>query len=123
MRKCSRCGHYGHNSRTCISTRGMVGGGVRLFGVQLQIQKSFSMQCLSIYPSVPSTSPSTSTSSLASVDEATEKVSNGYFSYGPGGRTRMQERKKGEASFQRLANSTVSIPWQSCQKPIFFFCD
>ncbi|XP_042389458.1 transcription factor MYBS3-like isoform X2 [Zingiber officinale] len=90
-RKCSHCGFYGHNSRTCISTRGMAGGGgVRLFGVQLE--KSFSMECLSYnYPCAPSASPSTS--SLGSLDEAYEKTSNGYLSDGLGGQT--HERKKG----------------------------
>ncbi|KAG6507521.1 hypothetical protein ZIOFF_032871 [Zingiber officinale] len=92
-RKCSHCGFYGHNSRTCISTRGMAGGGgVRLFGVQLE--KSFSMECLSYnYPCAPSASPSTS--SLGSLDEAYEKTSNGYLSDGLGGQT--HERKKGES--------------------------
>ncbi|KAG6502515.1 transcription factor KUA1-like [Zingiber officinale] len=98
VRKCSHCGHYGHNSRTCIITRAMVGGGgVKLFGVELHMasdmKKSFSMECLSHnYP--PATSPSSSTSSsLGSVNEATERISNGYLSDGLCGRT--QERKKG----------------------------
>ncbi|XP_074573605.1 transcription factor KUA1-like isoform X2 [Curcuma longa] len=98
VRKCSHCGNYGHNSRTCIITRGMVGGvGVKLFGVELHMasvmKKSFSVECLSHnYPSA-ATSPSSSTSSLGSVNEATERISNGYLSDGLGGRT--QERKKG----------------------------
>ncbi|XP_042424602.1 transcription factor MYBS3-like isoform X2 [Zingiber officinale] len=104
VRKCSHCGHNGHNSRTCCSsTRGMAGGeggGVKLFGVQLRsaspLKKSFSMECLvsCTYPFAFSSSPSSSTSSLGSVDEAADqKMANGYLSDGPGGRK--QERKKG----------------------------
>ncbi|XP_074591054.1 transcription factor MYBS3-like isoform X2 [Curcuma longa] len=102
VRKCSHCGHNGHNSRTCCSsssTRGMAeGGGVKLFGVELRLasplKKSFSMDCLSCtHPFALSSSPSSSTSSLGSVDEAAEKMANGYLSDGPDGRK--QERKKG----------------------------
>ncbi|XP_010915341.2 transcription factor KUA1 isoform X1 [Elaeis guineensis] len=98
-RKCSYCGNNGHNSRTCSSPRSLVGaGGLRLFGVQLQvaspIKKSFSMECLSSssYPASSSSSPSSS-SSLASIEENTDKTSNGYLSDGLVDRA--QERKKG----------------------------
>uniref|UniRef100_A0A1D1Z6N0 Transcription factor MYB1R1 n=1 Tax=Anthurium amnicola TaxID=1678845 RepID=A0A1D1Z6N0_9ARAE len=111
-RKCSHCGNNGHNSRTCSSSRGTVGcGGLRLFGVHLQVasspmKKSFSVDCLpssaAVFPSSspsflpPSTSPSTSSSSsssLVSAEEAADKVTNGYLSDGLVGRT--QDRKKG----------------------------
>lgn len=91
------------------------GGGVRLFGVQLHVgssspmamKKCFSMECLSSSSVAPayyaaaaraatnSASPSaSSSSSLVSVEEAPEKMTNGYLSDGLMGRA--QERKKGE---------------------------
>ncbi|XP_066305594.1 transcription factor MYB1R1-like [Miscanthus floridulus] len=90
------------------------GGGVRLFGVQLHVgsspmamKKCFSMECLSSSAMSPayyaaaaalaatnSNSPSaSSSSSLVSVEEAPEKMANGYLSDGLMGRA--QERKKG----------------------------
>jgi hypothetical protein len=115
-RKCSSCGHNGHNSRTCsghgrVSETGGGGGGVRLFGVQLHVgpssspmKKCFSMDCLSSAAppayyaaalAASSSSPSvSSSSSLVSVEETAEKVNNGYLSDGLMGRA--QERKKGE---------------------------
>ncbi|XP_008799749.2 transcription factor MYBS3-like [Phoenix dactylifera] len=101
-RKCLHCGNNGHNSRTCSRPRGVVGsGGLRLFGVQLHVasspmKKSFSMECLASSSYLASSSPCSSTSSsssLVSIDETTEKISNGYLSDGPLGRT--PERKKG----------------------------
>ncbi|CAL4952102.1 unnamed protein product [Urochloa decumbens] len=122
-RKCSSCGNNGHNSRTCSGHGrvtmenagvGVGGGGVRLFGVQLQagsspspMKKCFSMECLSsaappaYYAAAlaaaannNSSSPSvSSSSSLVSVEETAEKVTNGYLSDGLMGRA--QERKKG----------------------------
>ncbi|XP_010918640.1 transcription factor MYBS3 [Elaeis guineensis] len=100
-RKCSHCGNNGHNSRTCSSPRGVVSnGGLRLFGVQLHVafpmKKSFSMECLASSSYLASSSPCSSTSSsssLVSIDETTEKFSNGYLSDGLLGRT--PERKKG----------------------------
>ncbi|KAK1285642.1 hypothetical protein QJS10_CPB20g00543 [Acorus calamus] len=94
-RKCSHCGNNGHNSRTCSSNSGSMCCSLRLFGVQLQIasspmKRSFSMDCLS---SSSSSSPSTS-SSLVSIDEASNKISNGYLSDGLLGRSN-QDRKKG----------------------------
>jgi hypothetical protein len=74
-RKCSHCGNYGHNSRTCsLGHRGIMlseagnngggsGGGLRLFGVQVHVgagagsgggatssmmKKSYSMDCLQL---------------------------------------------------------------------------
>ncbi|GJN32161.1 hypothetical protein PR202_gb20642 [Eleusine coracana subsp. coracana] len=115
-RKCSSCGNNGHNSRTCNSGHRSMenngSGGVRLFGVQLHVgsslptpmKKCFSMECLSssapayyaaAFAGASSSSPSaSSSSSLVSVDEAAEKMTNGYLSDGLMGRA--QERKKGE---------------------------
>jgi hypothetical protein len=108
-RKCSSCGHNGHNSRTCSGNNGGggAGGGLRLFGVQLQVgaaplKKSFSMECLSssaYYAAAAvaasnSSSSMSSSSSLVSVEENAEKMGHGYLSDGLMGRA--QERKKGE---------------------------
>ncbi|KAK1417390.1 hypothetical protein QVD17_26517 [Tagetes erecta] len=110
-RKCSHCGNIGHNSRTCTSyNRGNVnstilgggGGGLRLFGVQLDsphsmvMKKCVSMDCLpSSSPLPPSVSPSSSlSSSRVSVSDLTDKnMSVGYLSDGL--IARAQERKKG----------------------------
>uniref|UniRef100_R7WBG4 Myb-like protein J n=1 Tax=Aegilops tauschii TaxID=37682 RepID=R7WBG4_AEGTA len=112
-RQCSSCGHNGHNSRTCSGHRGVEsgGGGLRLFGVQLQLgaaplKKSFSMECLSSSASAysaaaaavgvaasNSSSSVSSSSSLVSVEESPEKMGHGYLSDGLMGRA--QERKKG----------------------------
>ncbi|KAJ4952052.1 hypothetical protein NE237_028884 [Protea cynaroides] len=99
-RKCSHCGNMGHNSRTCIYRRSAVGG-LRLFGVQLEIpsssfamKKSISTDCLSSASSALSSSPaSSSSSSRISSDENSDKISGGYLSDGLMGR--LQERKKG----------------------------
>ena len=100
-RKCSHCGNKGHNSRTCTNPRSSVGSvGLKLFGVQLHIaspplKKSYSMDCLSShYLASPSSSPSSLSNSLVSIDEATERASNGYLSEDL--MERAQERKKGE---------------------------
>lgn len=101
-RKCSHCGNIGHNSRTCITYKGTVVGGLRLFGVQLDLssssiaamKKSFSMESL---PSSSTSSPSPSSSlcsSRVSMDENSDKAMNGYLSDGL--LARSQERKKGE---------------------------
>uniref|UniRef100_A0A2P2JSD1 CCHC-type domain-containing protein n=1 Tax=Rhizophora mucronata TaxID=61149 RepID=A0A2P2JSD1_RHIMU len=103
-RRCSHCGNIGHNSRTCNSTSFggvVVAGGLRLFGVRLDIpsssgvpiQKSVSMDSLSLSSSA---SPSSSSlcSSRVSIDDNSDKLSIGYLSdslLGP-----VQERKKGE---------------------------
>ncbi|KAK9275864.1 hypothetical protein L1049_023137 [Liquidambar formosana] len=101
-RKCSHCGNIGHNSRTCSTYRGTTFGGLRLFGVQLDIasspsiammKKSFSMDCL---PTSLASSPSPSSSlssSRISIDENSEKSSIAYLSDGLMGHA--QERKKG----------------------------
>ncbi|KAK4391780.1 Transcription factor MYBS3 [Sesamum angolense] len=97
-RKCSHCGNIGHNSRTCnASSRAPFngsGGGVRLFGVQLDIvssssslninipcciKKSFSLDSLSI--STPPSSSSTSSSSRLSINDNSNSI--GYLSDGP----------------------------------------
>ncbi|KAE8735420.1 Bacterial transferase hexapeptide repeat-containing protein isoform 1 [Hibiscus syriacus] len=104
-RRCSHCGNIGHNSRTCTTLRGTTNtsggrGGLRLFGVQLQLdipssvavnhmKKSFSMDCLSSSSASPS--PSSLSSSRVSVDENSDKISIGYLSDGG----RFPERKKG----------------------------
>ncbi|GMJ07356.1 hypothetical protein HRI_004404800 [Hibiscus trionum] len=128
-RKCSHCGNIGHNSRTCTNFRATAGagaGGLRLFGVQLQLdipsssllsssspsvaaanhmKKSFSMDCLlsSSFTS-PSPSPSSLSSSRVSVDENSDKISVGYLSDGLMGRS--PERKKG-------------VPWTEEEHRIF----
>lgn len=101
-RKCSHCGNIGHNSRTCTAYRATVVGGLRLFGVQLDLsssssssiammKKSISMDCLS---SSSSPSPSSSlSSSRVSIHENSDKSSIGYLSDGLLGHG--QERKKG----------------------------
>lgn len=81
---------------------------MRLFGVQLHVgsspmKKCFSMECLSssapayyaaALAGASSSSPSvSSSSSLVSVDETAEKMTNGYLSDGLMGRA--QERRKG----------------------------
>lgn len=110
VRKCSHCGEHGHNSRTCISTRGLViGSGVRLFGVQLHmdnpLKKGFSMECLSHSTSLASSASTYSStfSSLASVEETTEKMPNG----------RTQERKKGKQLIL-ISNYSFSEKIRNC---------
>ncbi|XP_022730768.1 transcription factor MYBS3-like [Durio zibethinus] len=112
-RKCSHCGNIGHNSRTCTTFRRTVVGGLRLFGVQLDIssssvanmKKSFSMDCLSsASPSSPSPSSSLSPSRVNSMDENSDKTSNGYLSDGLMGRS--PDRKKG-------------VPWTEDEHRIF----
>ncbi|XAR69259.1 hypothetical protein NMG60_11000783 [Bertholletia excelsa] len=122
-RKCSYCGKIGHNSRTCSNQRGCssssstVVGGLKLFGVQLDVSSSFSsysscvamrkslsLDCLSATSSTtPSSSP---TSSRLSVDHEhqSNNISNGYVSDGLAGRA--QERKKG-------------VPWTEEEHRIF----
>ncbi|XP_022756441.1 transcription factor MYBS3-like isoform X2 [Durio zibethinus] len=106
-RKCSHCGNIGHNSRTCTTYRATVVGGLRLFGVQLDIssssvamKKSFSMDCLS---SASPSSPSPS-SSRVSMDENSDKTSIGYLSDGL--MCQSPERKKG-------------VPWTEEEHRIF----
>ncbi|KAF5458893.1 hypothetical protein F2P56_022887 [Juglans regia] len=102
-RKCSHCGNEGHNSRTCTSNRGTFAGGLKLFGVQLDLssssvamKRSFSMDCLySSSPSSLSSPPSSLSSSRISTDKNSDKTRIGYLSDGLTGRVRPQERKKG----------------------------
>ncbi|XP_059276704.1 transcription factor MYBS3-like [Lycium ferocissimum] len=95
-RKCSHCGYIGHNSRTCstlkcASTSNFIGG-LRLFGVQLDIshstsnsssihnlKKSFSFDCLALTNS-HSSSPSPSLNE--SCEKSTNSINNGYLSDG-----------------------------------------
>ncbi|PON76706.1 GAMYB transcription factor [Parasponia andersonii] len=142
-RKCSHCGEMGHNSRTCNSRRRshelILGGGrqLRLFGVQLELlsksspssssrwssldinmRKSFSMDCLSsssspalvaASSSIPSSSSSSSriscSSTTTTIDEISDKLSNGYLSDGLMARAQL-ERKKG-------------VPWTEEEHRIF----
>ncbi|KAL5221648.1 hypothetical protein ABZP36_026361 [Zizania latifolia] len=132
-RKCSHCGSYGHNSRTCSSGQretmlcdGDIGGGgsgLRLFGVHVRVaagcvgagaggggsamKKSYSMDCLQLAAPSSLLSPSSSSSSsmLLSIDEGLERASNGYLSDGPHGRV-VQERKKG-------------VPWSEDEHRLF----
>ncbi|KAJ8532002.1 hypothetical protein K7X08_011925 [Anisodus acutangulus] len=97
-RKCSHCGNIGHNSRTCYTFKLGAGasfdGGLRLFGVQLDIssssstsssssfssssdiylKKSLSLDCLSL----PQASVSPASSLL--VNEKSTTCTNGYIS-------------------------------------------
>ncbi|CAD6237960.1 unnamed protein product [Miscanthus lutarioriparius] len=102
-RKCSHCGNYGHNSRTCslghreimlceAGDNGGGHGGLRLFGVQVRIgggggggagssasmKKSYSMDCLQLAAPagcslVSPSSSSSSSSLLLSIDEGLER--------------------------------------------------
>ncbi|KAF8406919.1 hypothetical protein HHK36_006040 [Tetracentron sinense] len=89
-RKCSHCGNMGHNSRTCTTFRGSAVGGLKLFGVQLDIsssslamKKSFSMDCLSSSSLASSSSlSSSSSSSRVFINENSDKMSSGYVSDG-----------------------------------------
>ncbi|PIN25130.1 hypothetical protein CDL12_02120 [Handroanthus impetiginosus] len=104
-RKCSHCGNIGHNSRTCNASRLQInnnsnGGGVRLFGVQLDIsssissipiKKSLSLDCLST--STPASSSSSLSSSRLPHNDHFDKPSIGYLSDGTLGRH--LDRKKG----------------------------
>ncbi|CAI9782676.1 unnamed protein product [Fraxinus pennsylvanica] len=103
-RKCSQCGHIGHNSRTCTISRGSVNVGLRLFGVQLEvsspssipIKKCFSLDCLSsssLPAATSSSSQSCSLSSRVSINENSDKTFIGSLS--DGHLTQVQERKKG----------------------------
>ncbi|GJY88003.1 transcription factor MYBS3 [Tanacetum coccineum] len=102
-RKCSHCGNIGHNSRTCTSyNRGNVngGGGLRLFGVQLDSPHSMAMRkCLSMdcFPSsspLPASASHSPTSSLSSSRISLNDLNSvGYLSDGL--IARAQERKKG----------------------------
>ncbi|KAH9301299.1 hypothetical protein KI387_012882, partial [Taxus chinensis] len=95
-RKCSHCGHYGHNSRTCPNR-----GGVKLFGVRLTdgpIRKSASMgNLLMMNNNNNPASSSASASASASVSVAADSAS-GYLSDGllhPSTSSISRERKKG----------------------------
>ncbi|XP_047308395.1 transcription factor MYBS3-like [Impatiens glandulifera] len=96
-RKCSHCGNIGHNSRTCTSYRTNTTttvdniGGLKLFGVHLDlssssssifIKKSLSMDCL------PSSSSPSHFTSLPSSRLSLQENINGLLG-------RNQERKKG----------------------------
>ncbi|KAJ8527995.1 hypothetical protein K7X08_015446 [Anisodus acutangulus] len=91
-RKCSHCGYIGHNSRTCstlkcASANNFIGG-LRLFGVQLDIsnsssshnlKKSCSFVCLA---STNGHSSSPSPSLNESCEKSTNSINNGYLSDG-----------------------------------------
>lgn len=114
-RKCSHCGNNGHNSRTCSSSSISVKevGGLRLFGVQLDLASSFPMKknlstdCLSAPTSShlcssSSSSPSSSASSIVCAEEnrtSTDYISEGLI-------CRNQEKKKG-------------VPWSEEEHRVF----
>lgn len=122
-RKCSHCGYIGHNSRTCSTLKCSISGsnfigGLKLFGVQLDIanssssssssssfsshnlKKSFSLDCLSLTNShIGHSHLSSSLSPSPSINESCEKSTtsinnNGYLSDGIGVGC-VGERKKG----------------------------
>ncbi|KAM3321132.1 transcription factor MYBS3 [Capsicum chacoense] len=122
-RKCSHCGYIGHNTRTCSTLKCAISGsnfigGLKLFGVQLDIasssssssssssfsshnlKKSFSLDCLSLTNShVGHSHLSSSLSPSPSINESCEKSTtsinnNGYLSDGIGVGC-VGERKKG----------------------------
>ncbi|XP_076929957.1 transcription factor KUA1-like [Bidens hawaiensis] len=113
LRKCSHCGNRGHNSRTCTSyyrcnvnntLLASGGGGLRLFGVQLDsphsmsMKKCLSIDCLSSSLSLSTSTSNSSSSSLSSsrlsLNDLTDKnMSDSYLSNDI--ITRAQERKKG----------------------------
>lgn len=130
-RKCSHCGNVGHNSRTCTTYRGTFSGGLKLFGVQLDLssvsvvamKKSFSMDCF--YPSSSSSSsPSSSlSSSRISLDDNSDRTTFGYLSDGLIGRP--QERKKGKFDiflvlFQIFPRTYFFLPYKNLYQSLIF---
>ncbi|XP_039071627.1 transcription factor MYBS3-like [Hibiscus syriacus] len=108
-RKCSHCGNIGHNSRTCTSFRGntSVVGGLRLFGVQLDISSSSVAfyKCSTMDYLSSSSSPSSSLSSpRISTDDNSDKPSICYLSDGLMGPS--PERRKG-------------VPWTEEEHRVF----
>lgn len=102
-RKCSHCGYIGHNSRTCSTLKSAISGsnfngGLRLFGVQLDIsnscfsshnnnnnnnlKKSFSLDCLSLTNSHLLLLSSSSSPSLNENSSTNSIDNNGYLSDG-----------------------------------------
>ncbi|XP_019175747.1 PREDICTED: myb-like protein J isoform X2 [Ipomoea nil] len=142
-RKCSKCGITGHNSRTCTTVKGciisntnnnVVVGGLRLFGVQLEIssssslcsspsssstnssiamKKSLSLDCLS---SSPSSSPHSST--LVSVHENCEiKTSiNGYLSDGLIGKAQEKRKEKEHRNFMNGLEKLGKGDWRGISR-------
>lgn len=86
-RKCSHRGNKGHNARIWTDPGSLAGGvGLKLFGVQLLImasppmEKSSSMDCLSApFLASSSSSPSSSSNRLVSIDETPEKYVMAIF--------------------------------------------
>ncbi|OAY69594.1 Transcription factor MYB1R1, partial [Ananas comosus] len=95
MRRCSQCGHNGHNARTCP------GRGVRLFGVRIaegSIRKSVSMGNISHYAAaIGGASPGDGGAAAAAA--AAAECGDGYASEGfeAGNASARRERKKGVA--------------------------
>lgn len=93
MRRCSQCGHNGHNARTCP------GRGVRLFGVRIaegSIRKSVSMGNISHYAAaIGGASPGDGGAAAAAA--AAAECGDGYASEGfeAGNASARRERKKG----------------------------
>ncbi|KAL0426911.1 UNVERIFIED_CONTAM: Transcription factor MYBS3 [Sesamum latifolium] len=135
-RKCSHCGNIGHNSRTCnASGRASynTGGGVRLFGVQIDvvssssslninipIKKSFSLDSLSI--STPPSSSSTSSSSRLSINDNSNSI--GYLSDGPLPHP-STERKFRKSDSDRIFHqdsyffASCGVPWTEEEHRVF----
>ncbi|KAF8696816.1 hypothetical protein HU200_036454 [Digitaria exilis] len=123
-RKCSHCGNYGHNSRTCgLGHREIMlchggdsggagggggGSGLRLFGVQVHatgggagsaaMKKSYSMDCLQLAApagcSLVSPSSSSSSSLLLSIEEGLERAATNGY-LSDGNARVVADRKKG----------------------------
>nr|CAD1821719.1 unnamed protein product [Ananas comosus var. bracteatus] len=97
MRRCSQCGHNGHNARTCP------GRGVRLFGVRIaegSIRKSVSMGNISHYAAaIGGSSPGDGAAAEAAAAPAAAECGDGYASEGfeAGNASARRERKKGVA--------------------------
>ncbi|KAJ7963072.1 MYB-like transcription factor family protein [Quillaja saponaria] len=104
-RRCSHCSNNGHNSRTCPSRSGGVGGGLRLFGVRLTdgsiIKKSASMGNLSAHYHSSSSAAASPNPSSSSSDPLRDPIHEpeGYLSDDPAhascSANRRGERKKG----------------------------
>lgn len=106
-RKCSHCGSVGHNSRTCTtlkasqhhSSNNVNLGGLKLFGVELEIsssssstamKKSCSLDCLSSSPS-----SSLSSSQFSANEISAEKASVSCYPVSDGTICEAKEKKKG----------------------------
>ncbi|KAI4316536.1 hypothetical protein L6164_024512 [Bauhinia variegata] len=117
-KKCSYCGNMGHNSRTCNTTQSERGG-LKLFGVQLELsssssplsfalKRSFSMDYLPSSRTSLSAPSFSSSASRFAVNETSDGMCDrhDYLSSNYGIIERTQERKKG-------------VPWTEEEHRIF----